>query len=343
MIAWILRELEKNPTSVFRKRDLLKISEQQFEELRRLGFLTYVQPGLNSDTYPCSLPCENTCPMDVAKVGGKLFAVCPNDSELDPIPLDSSDVDKYTFCVEKFLERVRTANRLDGTLQRIGQDYLYLGYASYKGRRVGFVFGFTIARQNLLELTGLKRVCADDYYLVVFSPVSMIKDVPYKRQLEREKVIHTCLASSLDFQTCEFSVQSLLSRSWVQEAEEGEHSGKAPLVRASRWEEISIEVIDDTTVKYKAGAESWQRADYSELGFRDERKTLPNKLWPILLSLAAQNRPTVKSLKMTPKDIQRIRKVLRKAFGLQGMPIQRYDKKNKRYPCKFRFVDPREW
>lgn len=220
MIAWLLRELEKNPTSVFRKRDLLKISERQFEELRRLGFLTYVQPDLNSDTYPCSQPCDKTCPMDIAEVEGKLFAICPNDSELDPISLDRDDLDKYTFCVEKFLEHVRTANKLDGTLHKIDQDYLYFGSEIYTGRRLGFVFGFTVPRKSVLELTGLKRLCADDDFLVVFSPVSMIEDVLLKGRLHHDKIIQTSLASSLNFQTYELSIEKILSGAVAREAAE---------------------------------------------------------------------------------------------------------------------------
>ena len=219
MIAWILRELEKNPTSVFHKRDLLKISEQQFEELRGLGLLAYVQPDLNSDTYPCSLPCENACPMDIAEVGGRLFAICPNDSEIDPVPLDSKDLDKYTFCMEKFLERVRRANSLEGKLHRIDQDYLYLGHATCKGRRVGFVFGFTVAHKSLLELTGVKSLCSDDYYLVLLSPVSLIEDLPRKRQLDRKRIIQTSLTTSLDLQTYVFSVKELLSELAEREAD----------------------------------------------------------------------------------------------------------------------------
>lgn len=211
MIAWILEELEKNPTSVFRKRDLRKISEQQFAELKRLGFLSYVQPDLNSDTYPCSLPCENACPMDIVEEEGSLFAICPKDSELDPIPLDRPDLDKYAFCVEKFLERVRTANDLSGTLHAVDEDYLYVGQTTRNGRRVAFVFGLAVAHKSVLELVGLKRLCSDDCYLVVLSPASAIEDIAVVRQLSQDRIIQTSLTILLDFQTYKLSDQLILS------------------------------------------------------------------------------------------------------------------------------------
>ncbi len=281
--------------------------------------------------------------MDIVENEGKQYAVCSQNDEIDPILLDADAIEQYEFSIERFLEHIRAANGFGGTLQRIAQDLFYLGHTTYKGNRVGFIFGFTCVRKGVLELTGLKRLCSDDDYLIVFSPVSLIEDVFCKKQLEQEKIVQTSLTISLDFQAYKFSVEKVLSGIVAREVDKTVHPNRAALVGATKWEEITIEVIDDDTIKCKAGAENWQRYGYFELGFRDERKTLPNKLWSIFLSLAEQNQPSVNSQKITPKDIQRIRKTLREAFGLQGMPIKRYDENAKRYPCKFKFVDPREW
>lgn len=211
MIAWLLKELEKNPTRVFRKKDLFKKSKKQFEQLKHQGFLTFVQPDPHHETYPCKLSCFNTCPMEVVEMNGQLFAICPKDTEIDPIPLTKDDLRMYAFCLDAFLEQVYKANELGGAIHRIKEDFFYFGYTTYKGHRVGFVFGFTIARKSALEITGLKRLCADDDFLVVFSPVSMIEDVNHKRELERERIIQTSFTSSLDFQTYEFSIDKLFS------------------------------------------------------------------------------------------------------------------------------------
>jgi hypothetical protein len=118
---------------------------------------------------------------------------------------------------------------------------------------------------------------------------------------------------------------------------------RGQLEGATKWSDILIEVVDDDTVKVKIGADQWRKLTYVELGFKDERHARANKLWVIFLSLAEQNRRTISGPKITPKDIQRLRNTLRSAFGLQGMPIRRYDRATKRYPCCFRFTDPRDW
>lgn len=226
MIEWLLKELEKNPTGVFRKRDLFEQSKEQFEELKSLGLLIYVQPNLNCETYPCSLPCANSCPMDVVEVDNRFYAICPQDSEIDPISLNRDELDKYQFCIEKFLELVRSANKLAGSLQEIKQDYFYFGYTTYKNNRVGFVFGFTITCKSTLELTGLKHLCVDDDFLVVFSPVSMIEDISQRKELGLEKITQTSLAISLNFETYEFSVEKNISALIAQQKSESEPAEK---------------------------------------------------------------------------------------------------------------------
>ena len=151
--------------------------------------------------------------MDVVEMDGGLFAICPQDSEIDPVSLKKDDLSKYSFSTEKFLEKIRSANGLGGLLHKIYEDFFYLGCAPYKGNRVGFVFGFTIAHKSILELTGLKRLYVDDEFLVIFSPASVIEDVTHKRELYREKVVQTSFVSSLDFQTYEFSIKKILSES----------------------------------------------------------------------------------------------------------------------------------
>lgn len=219
MIAWLLKELEKNPTTLFHKKDLLKKSKQQFENFRRQGFLTYVQPSDSHETYPCNLPCSNTCPMEVVEMDGGLFAICPQDSEIDPIPLEKDELGKYSFSVEKFLGHVRMANRLGGALHRIDKDYLYFGYTSFKNNRVGFVFGFAITPESVLELIGLKHLCEDDDYLVFFCPDSVIEDISLRKELSSEKIVQASFVSSLDFQTFRFSIDRLVSEILERRAE----------------------------------------------------------------------------------------------------------------------------
>ncbi len=345
MIEWLLKELEKNPTGVFRKRDLLEQSKEQFKELKSLGLLIYVQPNLNCETYPCSLPCANSCPMDVVEMDSRLYAICPQDSEIDPISLNRDELDKYQFCIEKFLELVRSANKLAGSLHEIEQDYFYFGYSTYKNNRVGFVFGFTITCKSTLELTGLKRFCADDDYLVIFSPVLAIEDISRIKELGNERIIQTSFASSLNFQTFQFSIDKLVSGILERRAKDELERllGKAIEAGVTKWEEISVEIIDEHTVRYKIGANSWKKANYADLGFIDRRKGLPDQLWPMFKEMAKNcscGYITIRTLSNVSKDMDRIRSTLRVFFGINEIPIK-YNKKALAYQVKFHFADKR--
>jgi len=211
LIAWLLKELEKNPTSLFRKKDLLKKSKKQFEELKRQGFLTYVQPDPHHETYPCTLACLNTCPMDVVEMEGELFAICPKDTEIDPITLKKDDLSRYAFSIDRLLEQIRTANKLGGSFHRINGVYSYIGYKTYDGNRVGFVFIPKIADVSMLELSGLNQLCEDDDILVVLTPASKIEDVSLKGMLRAKKIVQSSLVSSVNLQTFELPIETLIS------------------------------------------------------------------------------------------------------------------------------------
>lgn len=211
MIAWILKELQKNPTSLFRKKDLLKKSKKQFEKLKRQGLLTYVQPALYHETYPCSLVCNNTCPMEVVEMENRIFAICPQNAEVEPIPIEKDDLNKYAFNINRLLEQIRAANEIGGNLHRINESYSYIGYKTYDGNRVGFVFISKIANVGMLELSGLNQLCEDDDILVVLTPASKIEDVSLKGMLRDKKIVQSSLVSSVNLQTFELPIETLIS------------------------------------------------------------------------------------------------------------------------------------
>jgi len=220
LIAWLLTQLEKDPTTIFSKRELLKQSEADFRRLQRAGLLTYVQTDPESDAYPCKLPCARTCPMQIVAMQGQFYAICPEDSEIDPILLGENDLHKYAFSIEKFIEDIRKANRLSGNLSQIEPDYSYMGCTLCEGQRVGIVFVPSIGGKGLLELCGLKRLCVDDDVLIVFSPVSASDDISIRAGLSREKVIQTSLAASLDFRTCQIPLSKLVTQAIEAEREQ---------------------------------------------------------------------------------------------------------------------------
>jgi hypothetical protein len=217
LIEWLLQRLEADPTTLFRKRDLLNKSPEEFERLKHAGLFVYVQTDPESETYPCNLPCARACSKQVVEMQGRFYAICPQDSEIDPILLGEDDLHKYAFSMQKLLENIHNANGLSGSLSQIEPGYSYMGYMHSESHRIGFAFGFTIANDSVLELSGLRRLCKDDDTLVVFSPVSVIEDVCFKRELGLQGIVQTSLAVSVDFATFAFSTERLVSQLFAKE------------------------------------------------------------------------------------------------------------------------------
>jgi len=114
---------------------------------------------------------------------------------------------------------------------------------------------------------------------------------------------------------------------------------------ADNWEQVSIDILDNDTVRYKIGKEEWKRANYAEFGFKDNRKGLPNKLWPIFREMAKQNDGgfiKMRTVSNISKDIDRIRGILRQFFGIQEIPIK-YEKKVHEYHVKFNFTHKKNY
>ncbi len=72
MIPWLLAQLEKDPTTTFSRRELLRQSEADFGRLTQAGLLTYVQTDPENEPYPCRLPCAKTCPMQIVEIQDRL-------------------------------------------------------------------------------------------------------------------------------------------------------------------------------------------------------------------------------------------------------------------------------
>ena len=185
-------------------------SQKKFEELKRQGILTFVQPDLHHETYHCSIACSNTCPMEVVDEDGKLFAICPEDTEIDPIPLTKDDLSRYAFCLDTFLDQIRIANKIGGKCQRLGEHHIYMGYKIYDGERVGIVFVFDLGNSDLLTCSGLKQVCREDNILVVLKPAFQIEDVFLKEKLRQDKIIQMPLASFVTFESFELPIDELV-------------------------------------------------------------------------------------------------------------------------------------
>jgi hypothetical protein len=96
-------------------------------------------------------------------------------------------------------------------------------------------------------------------------------------------------------------------------------------VQEAAWEAIEIEFLSDERVQIRNGANSETR-NYAEFGFADGRNENPNQAWKILRALAAEGvirneREVGLPWPKVEKQIQEIRKILRKHFGISADPV----------------------
>ena len=105
-----------------------------------------------------------------------------------------------------------------------------------------------------------------------------------------------------------------------------EKSVQATSLQVATWDIVEISFLSDERVQVRNGAKS-ETHNYAELGFADDRNGKPNSAWLTLRDLA-QGRGIIRSATKTAttwpkveKRIQKIRKVLRKHFGISADPV----------------------
>lgn len=199
MIVWLLKALEKNPASVFRKKDLIRKSESQFERLKHLGLLAFCQPDPHHETYPCAHPCANACPMDVVNMEGKLFAICPEDSEVDPIPLAKDDIAGYRLAVDMLIKAIREANNFAGDSYSFSSRMYFIGKHVIKGLSIAFILALfpdaETAEPHLLSLP--TRIAANFQRIVVVTPSLSLTQEPIYAKLRTASIFPVTLPPSL--------------------------------------------------------------------------------------------------------------------------------------------------
>ncbi len=210
MIKFLLQEIEKSPNPLFSKKELLSLSPKDFQDLTRRKILAYFRPSENNMEKVRLPRCQHGCPLTVVQVDRGLEAVCLEHPEEGPTPIENDDLNRYAFSIDMLLVQLRTANRIDGNLERISGGFFSVGYKTYNSHRVGFIFVPKIGKSELVKLSGLKRLYRDDDVLIILTPASEIEDVTLKNILRHEKIAQVSLTQSLNPQTYELPIEKLL-------------------------------------------------------------------------------------------------------------------------------------
>lgn len=215
MIAWLLNRLEKAPSTLFRRAELIKKSRTGFNNLKKAGILLYVQPNDCGMNYPCSVfDCGNDCSMDVLKKDGRYYAVCPDD-RIDPKPLTDDDIARYRFSFDMLMEFMRRDNGFTGSAYQITPRLYFIGDRLVDSRNTAFVLAcfhsIQAAEPHLLSLPArLPRQCCASS--IVITPSLDLSREPIYPKLHTASVFPVILPASFGKRDFKISYLAALRR-----------------------------------------------------------------------------------------------------------------------------------
>jgi hypothetical protein len=192
MIEWILRQLERQPSTLFYEKELRAKSVSEFEELKARKLLTCVQP--DSVCEPYGYGQQNA--LIAINLDGHYYALDDDNNEL--LVLNRSDLIKYQFCLEVFAGELAKANAFSGPSEKLHRRMYYAGERIIDGRRVALVLAFIDQEQTAEDLLlGLPaRLPGNDHFIVVIQSFKLER-VALGTQLE---AIHIHVMPLEDFQ-----------------------------------------------------------------------------------------------------------------------------------------------
>ena len=187
MIDWILRELEKQPVTEFYQKDLEDRDSVTFTRLKLEKLLVYVQPDVHSESYGF----DQREPLTVVKINGQLYGINEKDPEADLVPLSRTDLMRYRFSLESFVQKLAEANDFSGFPKKLFPRLYYAGERKIDGNRVALVLAFIdqekSAENLLLSLPGRLTSGFKQFYVV--TPSYTVQSLELREQLERQRIL----------------------------------------------------------------------------------------------------------------------------------------------------------
>ena len=186
MIEWILRQLEKQPSTRFYEAGLREKSNDDFLRLKGKNLLTCVQPNSVSEVYGHG----QARPRIAVNLDGRYCALDDDNSEMDLLFLNRADLIKYQFCLEVFAEELAKANSFSGSPEKLHRRLYYAGERKIDGSRVALVLALLDherkAEDLLLGLPGRLPSAFNQFYVV--SPSYTVQSLGLRERLERQQI-----------------------------------------------------------------------------------------------------------------------------------------------------------
>jgi hypothetical protein len=211
MLNFILKRMESIPTVTFTESELARISKPSFQVLKKQKCLNQVKYDIEKEPYYSSASGDNGNERFIRKKNGQYYAYSAEDPDIEPIVVNKAELSRYMFSLDSFFVRIRSANKIEGKIQRIKGGYFYIGHKIYDSCRVGFLFIPKIGEGKLVKFAGLKSLCKDDQILVVFTPATKIEDIELNWSLNNCKIVTASLSESLDTKTFKLPIEKMIS------------------------------------------------------------------------------------------------------------------------------------
>ena len=186
----VLEEVEKFPEATFTETELRKISTDGFEEMLKCKLLKYQQSDPDKETFPCPTPCEKGCDRVIGNIRGSYRAICPEHSDVKPVPLAKNDLTRYTFDIDRLLAEIRKKNQLVGLASKITERIHFVGERSIGQEHVSVVLGlFRNGKEAEAMLLGLSNQISIHDRTIVLLPFFDKTSQSVLNKLESQNII----------------------------------------------------------------------------------------------------------------------------------------------------------
>jgi len=196
--------MEKEPSVVFYQKELEGRDATAFVKLRLEKLLVIVPLDEQNETYELG----QIEPLTLVKIQGKLYGINEQDPEADSILLSMSDVMRYRFSVERFVQHLAEANGFAGSPEQLHRRLYYAGERKIDGSKVAFILAFIdqdkSAENLLLGLPGWLPPGFQQFYVV--TPSYCIKSISLSDKLLRSQIYVETLQ---DFDTLKVDLSML--------------------------------------------------------------------------------------------------------------------------------------
>ncbi len=157
--------------------------------------------------------------MDVVNMEGKLFAICPEDSEVDPIPLAKDDIARYRFSLDMLIKAIREANDFAGDSYSFSSRMYFIGVQVVERVSTAFILALfpdaETAEPHLLSLS--TRIAANYQRIVVVTPSLGLTQEPIYAKLRTASIFPVTLPPSFGQDSYKISYVAALRKPLLAE------------------------------------------------------------------------------------------------------------------------------